>query len=95
MSYEKKDITVILKVKSIENKKLNEVKDNVVSLTSEFNISLLMNQEIDENIIDNTVVIEYYSKANGDEIIGESYLKFLDSFIEIGYVDGVKTVPME
>lgn len=95
MSYEKKDITIVFKVASTENKKLNEVKNKVVSLTSEFNISLLMNQEIDENIIDNTVVIEYYSKANGDEIIGKNYLKFLDSFIEIGYVDGVKTVPME
>jgi len=95
MSYEKKDITVVLKVKSIENKKLNEVKDNVISLTSEFNISLLMNQEIDENIIDNTVVIEYYSKANGDEIIGENYLKFLDKFLNISYEDGVNTIPME
>ena len=95
MSYEKKDITIVLKVADVENKKLNEVKNKVVSFTSEFNISLSMSQEIDEKIKNNEVSVKYYSKANADEIIGDNYLKFLDKFLEIGYENGVNTVPME
>ncbi len=54
-----------------------------------------MSQEIDEKIKNNDVAVKYYSKANADEIIGENYLKFLDKFLDIGYEDGVKTIPME
>ena len=95
MSYEKKDITIVLKVADVENKKLNEVKNKVVSFTSEFNISLSMSQEIDEKIKNNDVTVEYYSKAKADEVIGDNYLKFLDKFLDIGYEDGVNTIPME
>lgn len=95
MSYEKKDITIVLKVADVENKKLNEVKNKVVSFASEFNISLSMSQEINENIDTDDVTVEYYSKAKADEIIGDTYLKFLGKFLSIGYKDGVNTVPME
>lgn len=95
MSYEKKDLTVVLKTKSKENEKLDEVKNKVISLASEFNISLSMSQKNDEKIKNNDVVVQYYSKANADEIIGDNYLKFLDKFLDIGYEDGVKTVAME
>ncbi len=95
MSYEKKDLTVVLKTKSKENEKLDEVKNKVISLASEFNISLSMSQENGEKIKNNDVVVQYYSKANADEIIGDNYLKFLDKFLDIGYEDGVKTVAME
>ncbi len=95
MSYEKKDITIVLKVADAGNKKLDEVKNKVVSFASEFNISLSMSQEIDEKIKNNDVTVEYYSKAKADEVIGDNYLAFLDKFLDIGYEDGVKTVPME
>lgn len=95
MNYEKKDITIVLKVADAGNKKLDEVKNKVGSFTSEFNISLSMSQEIDEKIKNNNVTVEYYSKAKADEVIGDNYLAFLDKFLDIGYEDGVKTVPME
>ena len=95
MNYEKKDITIVLKVSDADNTKFDEVKNKVVSLASEHNISLSMSQEVDEKIKNNDVVVQYYSKANADEIIGDNYLKFLDKFLDIGYEDGVKTVPME
>ena len=95
MNYEKKDITIVLKVADVENKKLDEVKNKVVSFASEFNISLSMSQEIDEKIKNNDLTVEYYSKAKADEVIGDNYLRFLDKFLDIGYEDGVKTVPME
>lgn len=95
MNYEKKDITIVLKVADAENKKLDEVKNRVVSFTSEFNISLSMGQEIDEKIKNNDVTVEYYSKAKADEVIGNNYLNFLDKFLDIGYEDGVNTIPME
>lgn len=95
MSYEKKDITIVLKVADTENEKLKEVKNKVVSLASDFNITLSMSQEIDEKIKNNDVAVEYYSKAKADEIIGDNYLRFLDKFLDIGYEDGVKTIPIE
>lgn len=95
MSYEKKDITIVLKVADAENKKLNEVKNKVVSFASEFNISLSMSQEIDKNIKNNEVILEYYSKAKADEVIGDNYLNFLGKILDIGCKDGINTVPME
>ncbi len=95
MNYQKKDLTVVLKTKSKENEKLDEVKNKVISLASEFNISLSMSQKNNEELKNNEVILEYYSKAKADEIIGDNYLKFLDKFLEIGYEDGVITVPME
>lgn len=95
MNYEKKDITIVLKVADAENEKLDEVKNKVVSLASEHNISLSMSQEVDEKIKNNDVVVQYYSKAKADEVIRDNYLKFLDKFLDIGYEDGVKTIPME
>lgn len=95
MNYEKKDITAVFKVANAENEKLDEIKNKVVLLASEFNISLSMSQVIDEKIKNNDVTVEYYSKAKADEVIGDNYLAFLDKFLDIGYEDGVKTVPME
>lgn len=95
MNYQKKDLIVVFKVANAENKKLDEIKNKVVLLAGEFNISLSVSQEIDVKVENKVVVVEYYSKAKADEIIGDNYLKFLDKFLEIGYEDGVKTVPME
>ena len=92
---EKDNIKVVLKTNSKENKNLETVKNRIYNITDEFNITLSMSQEIDEKIKNNDVAVKYYSKANADEIIGENYLKFLDKFLDIGYEDGVKTIPME
>lgn len=92
---EKDSIKVVLKTNSKENENLETIKKRIYNITDEFNITLFMSQEIDEKIKNNDVVIQYYSKANADEIIGENYLKFLDKFLDIGYEDGVKTIPME
>lgn len=95
MNYEKKYITVVLKVNSNENEILKSVKNEIINITNKYNITLSMSQEIDENINSNDVIVEYYSKAKADEVIGDNYLKFLDKFLDIGYEEGVNTVPME
>ena len=92
---EKDNIKVVLKTNSKENENLETIKNRIYNITDEFNITLSMSQEIDEKIKNNDVAVKYYSKANADEIIGENYLKFLDKFLDIGYEDGVKTIPME
>ena len=92
---EKNNIKVVLKTNSKENENLETVKKRIYNITEEFNITLSMSQVIDEKIKNSDVVIEYYSKAKADEIIGDNYLKFLDKFLEIGYENGVNTVPME
>ena len=95
MSYEKKDITIVLKVADTENEKLKEVKNKVVSLASDFNITLSMSQEIDEKIKNNDVAVKYYSKAKADEVIGDNYLNFLDKFLDLGAENSINTCPME
>lgn len=95
MNYEKKDITVVLKINSKENENLEIVKNRIYNITDEFNISLYLDIKIDDLIPKGEIKIEYYTKAKADEIIGDNYLKFLDKFLDIGYEDGVNTVPME
>ena len=92
---EKDNIKVVLKTNSKENENLKIVKNRIYNITDEFNITLYMNQEADKKITNNVVIVQYYSKAKADEIIGDNYLKFLDKFLDIGYEDGVNTVPME
>jgi hypothetical protein len=95
MNYEKKDITVVLKVNSNENEILKSLKNEITNTANKYNITLSMSQIIDENINSNDVIVEYYSRANADEIIGKNYLNFLDNFLDIGYEDGINTIPME
>jgi len=95
MSYEKKDITVVLKVNSNENENLETVENKINNVTSEFNISLYLDIKIDDTVSNNEIKIEYYSKANAAEVIGKNYLNFLDKFLNIAYEDGVNTIPME
>lgn len=95
MVHGKRSIAVIFKIQSIENKKLNEVKDIVILLASEYRIALTMSQLVDTTMEDDEVVVEYYSKAKANETIDEVYLSFLDKFLDIGHKDKVNTVPME
>ncbi len=95
MNYEKKDITVVLKVNSNENENLETVENKINNVTSEFNISLYLDIKIDDTVSNNEIKIEYYSKANAAEVIGKNYLNFLDKFLNIAYEDGVNTIPME
>ena len=92
---EKDNVKVVLKINSKENENLKSVKNEIIDIANKYNITLSMSQKIDEDINNSDVVVEYYSKANADEIIGKNYLEFLDKFLDIGYEDGVKTVPME
>jgi hypothetical protein len=95
MNYEKKDITVVLKVNSNENEILKSLKNEITNTANKYNITLSMSQIIDENINSNDVIVEYYSRANADEVIGKNYLNFLDKFLDIGYETGINTIPME
>ncbi|MCT7600284.1 hypothetical protein [Aliarcobacter butzleri] len=94
---EKKDITVVFKTKTnAENSEtLLDIKRTLTDLSSEFNISLFMNQEIDETVPENEIRIEYYSKASASEKIGSNYLNFLDKFLDLGTRKNIKTYPMD
>ena len=94
---EKKDITVVFKTKTnAENSEtLLDIKRTLTDLSSEFNISLFMNQEIDETVPENEIRIEYYSKASASEKIGSNYLNFLDKFLDLGNRKNIKTYPMD
>lgn len=101
MKYEKNDITIIFKtngkIDSKNHQMLKLAKEKVFKITNDFRIILLMSEEIDTNhsLKDDEVAIEYFSKPKPHETIVGNYLNFLDKFIEIGYENGVKTVPME
>ena len=92
---EKDNVEVVLKINSKENKNLESVKKRINDIVDEFNISLFLDIKIDNLVPKDEVKIEYYSRASASEKIGDNYLNFLDKFLEIGYEDGVKTVPME
>ena len=92
---EKDNVEVVLKINSKENKNLESVKSRINNIVDEFNISLFLDIKIDNLVPKDEVKIEYYSRASASEKIGDNYLNFLDKFLEIGYEDGVKTVPME
>lgn len=92
---EKDNVEVVLKINSKENKNLESVKNRINDIADEFNISLFLDIKIDNLVPKDEVKIEYYSRASASEKIGDNYLNFLDKFLEIGYEDGVKTVPME
>ncbi len=92
---EKDNVKVVLKINSKENENLETLKNRINNITSDFNIFLNLDIKIDDLIPNNEIKIEYYSKANVDEIIGDNYLNFLDSFIELGYETGINTIPME
>ena len=92
---EKDNLEVVLKINSKENKNLESVKNRINDIVDEFNISLFLDIKIDNLVPKDEVKIEYYSRASASEKIGDNYLNFLDKFLEIGYEDGVKTVPME
>ena len=92
---EKDNVEVVLKINSKENKNLESVKSRINDIVDEFNISLFLDIKIDNLVPKDEVKIEYYSRASASEKIGDNYLNFLDKFLEIGYEDGVKTVPME
>ncbi|MCT7562035.1 hypothetical protein [Aliarcobacter butzleri] len=92
---EKDNVEVVLKINSKENKNLESVKNRINDIVDEFNISLFLDIKIDNLVPKDEVKIEYYSRASASEKIGDNYLNFLDKFLEIGYEDGVKTVPME
>lgn len=92
---EKNSVKVVLKINSKENENLETVENRINNVTSEFNIFLDLDIKIDDTVPNNEIRIEYYSKANSDEIIGKNYLNFLDNFLDIGYENGVNTVPME
>ena len=92
---EKDNVEVVLKINSKENKNLESVKNRINDIADEFNISLFLDIKIDNLVPKDEVKIEYYTKAKADEIIGDNYLKFLDKFLDIGYEDGVNTVPKE
>ncbi|MCG3667501.1 hypothetical protein [Aliarcobacter butzleri] len=92
---EKDNVEVVLKINSKENKNLESVKSRINNIVDEFNISLFLDIKIDNLVPKDEVKIEYYSRASASEKIGDNYLNFLNKFLEIGYEDGVKTVPME
>ncbi|MCT7608756.1 hypothetical protein [Aliarcobacter butzleri] len=92
---EKDNVEVVLKINSKENKNLESVKNRINDIADEFNISLFLDIKIDNLVPKDEVKIEYYSRASASEKIGDNYLNFLNKFLEIGYEDGVKTVPME
>lgn len=92
---EKDNVEVVLKINSKENKNLESVKKRINDIVDEFNISLFLDIKIDNLVPKDEVKIEYYSRASASEKIGDNYLNFLNKFLEIGYEDGVKTVPME
>ena len=92
---EKDNLEVVLKINSKENKNLESVKNRINDIVDEFNISLFLDIKIDNLVPKDEVKIEYYSRASASEKIGDNYLNFLNKFLEIGYEDGVKTVPME
>ncbi|MCT7575322.1 hypothetical protein N5U00_08265 [Aliarcobacter butzleri] len=92
---EKDNVEVVLKINSKENKNLESVKSRINDIVDEFNISLFLDIKIDNLVPKDEVKIEYYSRASASEKIGDNYLNFLNKFLEIGYEDGVKTVPME
>lgn len=92
---EKDNVEVVLKINSKKNKNLESVKKRINDIVDEFNISLFLDIKIDNLVPKDEVKIEYYSRASASEKIGDNYLNFLNKFLEIGYEDGVKTVPME
>ncbi|MCT7643107.1 hypothetical protein [Aliarcobacter butzleri] len=92
---EKDNVEVVLKINTKENKNLESVKNRINDIVDEFNISLFLDIKIDNLVPKDEVKIEYYSRASASEKIGDNYLNFLNKFLEIGYEDGVKTVPME
>ena len=92
---EKDNVEVVLKINTKENKNLESVKNRINDIADEFNISLFLDIKIDNLVPKDEVKIEYYSRASASEKIGDNYLNFLNKFLEIGYEDGVKTVPME
>ncbi|QKF77329.1 hypothetical protein [Arcobacter defluvii] len=92
---EKDNVEVVLKINSKENKNLESVKSRINNIVDEFNISLFLDIKIDNLVPKDEVRVEYYSRASASEKIGDNYLNFLNKFLEIGYEDGVKTVPME
>ncbi|MCT7638461.1 hypothetical protein [Aliarcobacter butzleri] len=92
---EKDNVEVVLKINSKENKNLESVKNRINDIVDEFNISLFLDIKIDNLVPKDEIKIEYYSRASASEKIGDNYLNFLNKFLEIGYEDGVKTVPME
>lgn len=92
---EKDNLEVVLKINSKENKNLESIKKRINDIVDEFNISLFLDIKIDNLVPKDEVKIEYYSRASASEKIGDNYLNFLNKFLEIGYEDGVKTVPME
>ena len=92
---EKDNVEVVLKINSKENKNLESIKKRINDIVDEFNISLFLDIKIDNLVPKDEVRVEYYSRASASEKIGDNYLNFLNKFLEIGYEDGVKTVPME
>lgn len=92
---EKDNIKVVLKINSKENENLETLKNRINNIASDFNIFLDLDIKIDDLITNNEIRIEYYSKANANEVIGKNYLNFLDKFLDISCEDGVKTIPME
>ncbi|MCT7616662.1 hypothetical protein N5U05_02820 [Aliarcobacter butzleri] len=94
---EKKDITVVFKTKTNaeNNETLLDIKRTLTDLSSEFNISLAMKQEVDKSVSENEIRIEYYSKASASEKIGSNYLNFLDKFLDLGTKENIKTYPMD
>ncbi|MCG3714173.1 hypothetical protein L5F64_01165 [Aliarcobacter butzleri] len=94
---EKKDITVVFKTKTNaeNNETLLDIKRTLTDLSSEFNISLAMKQEVDKTVPENEIRIEYYSKASASEKIGTNYLNFLDKFLDLGTKENIKTYPMD
>ncbi|MCG3654988.1 hypothetical protein [Aliarcobacter butzleri] len=94
---DKKNIIIVFKTKinAENNETLLDIKKTLTDLSSEFNISLAMNQEIDKTLPENEIRIEYYSKASASEKIGSNYLNFLDKFLDLGTRKNIKTYPMD
>lgn len=98
---QKKDIKVVFKTNGaipVENHQtLKLAKNKVIDVASKFGIALSISQEIDKNVVkkDDEVAIEYYSKQKPNETIQGNYMNFLSEFIEIGYLDKIKTYPMD
>ena len=98
---EKKDIKVVFKINGIvpveNHQTLKLAKNKVIDVANKFGIMVSISQEIDSNLVkkDDVVAIEYYSRQLPHETIQGNYMNFLSGFIEIGYLDKIKTLPMD
>lgn len=75
---EKTDVKIVIRLNQKDEQKYEEIKNLISNICKKFGIYLEL-----EKVLDDKSKIEYYTKAIGNEYISNTYLRFLENFIDL------------